>query len=109
MVVGEGKKFPSVLIVPQWDNIHHWCQLHDIEFTSIQDMVNNQRLFDRVWKEVDELTKDLGKWERPKKLILVQHEWSVETGELTPTLKLKRKVILKKYHDAIESLYVEAK
>lgn len=108
MVVGEGKKFPSVLVVPSWENVRSWCKIHQIEFTSIPDMANSQQIIDRIWEEVERKTSHLGKWERPKKLALCQHEWSIDTGELTPTLKLKRKAIHSKYAEVIESLYVEA-
>lgn len=108
MVVGEGQKFPSVLVVPSWENIRSWCKIHKIEFTSIPDMANDQQIIDRVWEEVERKTSHLGKWERPKKIALCQHEWAIDTGELTPTLKLKRKAIYSKYEDVINSLYVQA-
>lgn len=108
MVVGEGKKFPAVLVVPAWESIRTWCKLHHIDFTSIEEMANQQQIIDRIWEEVETKTAHLGKWERPKKIALCQHEWSIETGELTPTLKLKRKEIIKKYEKVIESFYVQA-
>lgn len=105
MVVGEGEKHPAVLIAPTFDNLRTWCKKHKIEYTTNEEMVKNEKIRDRIWRDVEEKTAHLGKWERPKKLELSPAEWTIETGELTPTLKLKRRNIFAKYSDLITGMY----
>ena len=105
MIIGEGRKFPAVLIVPAWAFVKDWCELHDVTIGSIEDMCKNEAITNRIWQEVESLTKHLGKWEQPKKMFVCTEEWSVDSGELTPTMKLKRKPILAKYTSVIDDLY----
>lgn len=105
MIIGEGKKHPAALIVPAFDSIKVWCELHNIEYTSDHEIICNEQLVNRIWKEVESLTAELGSWEKPKKMELCSSVWSVESGELTPTLKLKRKIILAKHQDLIDKIY----
>lgn len=105
MVVGEGEKHPSVLIAPTFENLKTWCKKHDIPYTTNEEMVKNEKLRERIWKDVQEKTAHLGKWEIPKKMELSPAEWTIETGELTPTLKLKRRNIFAKYNDLITGMY----
>ncbi|TVR38891.1 MAG: long-chain fatty acid--CoA ligase [Cryomorphaceae bacterium] len=105
IVVGEGKNFPSALIVPSFDALRTWCEKHGISYTSDKEMVQNQKIIDRVQKDVDKANERFGKWEQVKKFTLLPELWTIEADELTPTLKLKRKQIHQRYASQIEALY----
>lgn len=105
IVVGEGKNFPAALIVPSFDALKTWCKKHKIEYTTDADMAQDQRIYDRIWKDVEKLCQRFGKWEQVKKISLLPLLWTIEGDELTPTLKLKRKEIHRKYTGQIEALY----
>lgn len=107
MVIGDGKKHPAVLIVPAEESIKYWCEHHNIAFKDLQSALQNEEVKKRIWREVEQVNTKLGKWEQPKKMELCDKMWSVETGELTPTLKLKRRVILEKYKPLIDRIYGE--
>lgn len=105
MVVGEGKNFPAALIVPSFEALRTWTKKHNIPYESDAAIIKNQQVADRIWEDVERLCQRFGKWERVKKITLLPAIWTIENDELTPTLKLKRKEILKKYHDLIEAMY----
>ncbi len=105
MVIGENRKFVAALIVPNFAFIEKWCDKKCVPFTSREDIIKNERVRARIWEEVEKYNARLGKIQKVKKIELVPDEWTVETGELTPTLKLKRRVLLKKYADIIEKIY----
>lgn len=107
MVIGEHRKFVSALIVPNFAFIEKWCDKKCVPFTTREDIIKNERVRARIWEEVEKYNARLGKIQKVKKIELVPDEWTVETGELTPTLKLKRRVLLKKYADLIEKIYSE--
>tara|TARA_R110002050_G_scaffold290260_1_gene443688 strand:- start:8987 stop:10762 length:1776 start_codon:yes stop_codon:yes gene_type:complete len=107
MVIGENRKHPAVLVVPAFDFVTEWCKRHNIVCNSNDDVVNCSQVVDRIWKDVSKITKDLGKWEIPKKMELCKDMWTVENEEMTPTLKLKRKVILAKHQEEIKRIYGE--
>jgi len=106
MVVGEGQKMPAALIQPNFDFIKEWANRNKVTvgFT-LQEVVNNELVKQRIQKELDRINPQFGKWEQVKKFELTPNVWSIETGELTPTLKLKRKVILEKYKNLYEKMY----
>lgn len=105
IVVGEGKNFPSALIVPSFDALRTWCEKHGINYTSDKEMVQNQKIIDRIQKDVDKANERFGKWEQVKKFTLLPALWTIEADELTPTLKLKRKQIHQRYASEIEAFY----
>ncbi len=105
MVVGENRNFPAALIVPAFPYVKKWCEENGISFSSNEDLVNNKDLKGRIYQEVSDFNKLFGKTEQVKKFELLAHEWTLDAGELTPTLKLKRKVILEKYKDLVERIY----
>lgn len=105
IVVGEGKKHPAAIIVPAFETLTVWCKRHDIDSFSPENIIQNEKVRDLIMEEVKELTEELGNWERPKKIELCSQLWSVDTGELTPTLKLKRKKILAKYDHLMKNIY----
>ena len=107
IVIGENRKFPAALIVPEFVFLKEWCERKGIPFESREQVIKDQRVHDRILREVEEANEGLGKWEQVKKIALLPKEFAIDTGELTPTLKLRRKPILTKYADIVESLYVE--
>ncbi len=105
MVVGENEKFAGALILPEFGFLKRWCKGKGLQFESNYEMIKSERVKDRIMKEVNKYNKRFGHIQQVKKIVLVADPWSVETGELTPTLKPKRKVIKEKYKNEIESIY----
>ena len=105
MVIGENRKFPGALIVPSFAFLKDYCKLKGIPYEGQDQVINEQRIIDRIQREVDTANEGLGQWERVKRFALLPAEWSIDGGELTPTLKLRRKPILNKYAEAVEHIY----
>jgi long-chain acyl-CoA synthetase len=107
MIIGENKKFPAAIIVPSFAHLKTWCELKNISYGSNGEMIKNPEVIARIQKEVDEYNKDFGQTEQVKKFELVGKEWTPDSGDLTPTLKLKRKVIAERNKELIEKIYSE--
>ena len=105
MVVGENKQFAAALIVPNFADLRSWCQNKDIPYTTNEEMVQHPEVQKKFKKIIDYYNTQFGETEKIKRFILIGYEWSIQTGELTPTLKLKRNVLLKKYEEQIEKLF----
>ncbi len=105
MVVGEGKKFVSALIVPSFNYLKTWMQLHNLSFTSNEEAIKNAEVLKKYQSVVDELNQQFNHVEQIKKFELLPAEWSLDTGEMTPKMSLKRKVVLEKFKDVIERIY----
>lgn len=105
MVLGEGQKFPSVLIVPEFAALKTWCGLHGIPADSPQQMVADEQVIAKIQQELDGLNQSLAKYEQVKKFALLAQPFSIDGGEMTPKLSLKRKNILAKYKPQIEKMY----
>lgn len=107
MVIGEGQKFPAALVVPNFAFVRDWAERKgfDLRNSSNQEVIEDQRVIDRINREINEFNKRFGHWEQVKKIELLPAELSIEGGELTPTLKLKRKIILEKYKGSVEKIY----
>lgn len=105
MVIGEGRKFPSALIVPSADGVKEYCRRKDIPYTSHAEMLKNDKIVAKIKRDVAKANSEYGSWEQIKKYELLAVPFTIDGGELTPTLKLKRKPIKEKYKDLIESIY----
>jgi len=105
MVIGENEKFASAIISPNFNFLHNWCSRHGVNFRDNSELINNPLVIDRYQREVVLINKTLGQTEHIKRLRLVTEEWSQLTGELSPTLKLKRKYLHDKYKNLIEEIY----
>lgn len=106
MVVGEGQKMPAALIQPNFDFIKEWANRNKVNLGfTLDEVVKNELVIERIQKEIDTINPQFGKWEQVKKFALTPNVWSIDTGELTPTLKLKRKVILEKYKSLYDKIY----
>ena len=109
MVVGENEKFASALISPNLEYLHSWAAERNIQFRDNEALVRNKQVVDCYQKEVDKINKALGEHEKIKRFRLVCDEWSSKTGELSPTLKLKRNVIYSKYDHILREIYMYPK
>lgn len=108
MVLGEGQKFPSALIVPAFPFVKEWASRKNLQVgTSNEEIAKSPDVIARIQKEVDRINQGYGSWEKIKKFGLIAEEFGIGTGELTPTLKLKRKVILEKYKTVVDAFYKE--
>lgn len=107
MVIGENRKFPAALIVPDFAFLKDYCALKNIPFESRDQVIKDQRVLDRVFQEVQEANAEIGHWEQVKKIALLPAELTIDAGDLTPSLKLKRKVIMAKYAALVEGIYSE--
>lgn len=106
MVIGEGQKMPAALIQPNFDYIKEWANRKGMNIGFLlEEVCQNEDVRNRIQKEIDRLNEKFGKWEQVKKFELTPNVWSIDSGELTPTLKLKRKVILEKYKALYEKIY----
>ena len=107
MVVGEGRKFPSALIVPAYQNLMDWAKTNDSSLIQISksEFLASVQVKTIIEEEVNRLNVNFGNWEKIKKFAIIPNEFTIETGELTPTLKMKRKIILAKYENEINEIY----
>jgi long-chain acyl-CoA synthetase len=105
VVVGENQKFAGALIVPDFTFLKSYCTVKEIPYTTNEEMVNLPRIRKRFQREVDKYNKCFGDTEKIKSWALMDTEWTFDTGEITPTMKLKRNAITKKYEDKIAKLF----
>ncbi|MGB5403238.1 MAG: AMP-binding protein [Robiginitalea sp.] len=105
MVVGEGEKLPAALIQPNFEFLFEWAKRHGMEFQSTEEAIVNPKVLDRFKEEVEEANEHFAKWEKVKLFKLTPDVWSVDEGHLTPTMKLKRKIIKEKYIDLYNDIY----
>lgn len=105
VVAGAGQKFVSALIVPSFPNLKAWCLKQGIPFSSNQEIIRDPKVIAFFTELVESFNKFFNHVEQIKKFELLPEEWSIETGEMTPKLSLKRKVIMEKYREAIERIY----
>ena len=105
MVIGENEKMPAALIQPNFEFVKEWAQRHDIALGSNAEIASNKKVIERIEEEVTFCNTKFGKWETVKKFKLTPEEWSIEGGHLTPTMKMKRKMIKEIYKDLCEKIY----
>jgi long-chain acyl-CoA synthetase len=106
MVLGESQRFPAALIVPSFAYLKEWCQIKGIEYTNNQEMINNERIISKYSKEVELVNQKLSHHEMIKKFKLMPLEWTIDSGEMTPKLSLKRNLIAKNNESLIASIYI---
>lgn len=105
MVIGDGEKHPAALIQPDFEFLKQYCEHKEIDYKTNREVILNQTIIDRIGQELEKKNKAFGKWEQVKKFELCSEPWSIDGEELTPTLKLKRRVILRKYAYLYEKIY----
>jgi long-chain acyl-CoA synthetase len=106
VMIGDKRKFPSVLIVPNWDQLDKWAASQGIVWTARAELLAMPTIHAKMEKEVQQTLTGVAHYEMPKKVALLEHDFSIERGELTPKLSVKRRVIDKTYKELIDSLYV---
>ena len=105
MVLGEGEKMPGAFIVPDFQALKVWCKLHQIDYTSDAQMTEHHDVLKKYDEEISHYNEQFAPYERIKKFILMKEAWSVDGGELTATMKLKRKPVLSKYEHEYKEIY----
>tara|TARA_R110002073_G_scaffold23229_4_gene79345 strand:- start:303 stop:2075 length:1773 start_codon:yes stop_codon:yes gene_type:complete len=106
IVIGEGEKMPAALIQPNYEFINDWIDRKNKDINKDPHAIcKSQIIIDRIQREIDEANQHFGKWEQIKKFELTPDIWTIDDGHLTPTMKMKRKVIKEKYKDLIEKIY----
>jgi len=105
MVVGENEKFTAALIVPDYVFLHNWCSIHKVSYRDNDDLITKQKIIDRFQIEVDKHNKELDHVAQIKVFRLVPEQWTPDNGMLSPTQKLKRKVVSKNYSKILEEIY----
>jgi long-chain acyl-CoA synthetase len=108
MLYGDRRKFPIVLIVPNFDNLERWAQERGLTYGTRAELLQLPDVLAKVEREVMSMLRDLAKFETPKKVVLLENDFTIESGELTPTLKVKRRVVEKRYKDLIDAAYASA-
>ena len=104
-VIGDGRKYVSALIVPDFDELSMWAAKRKIQFKNNEDLVNNPKVHEMIEKLINEYQKDLASYEQIKRFVLLPRPFSMESGELTNTLKIRRAVINKRYAKLIDAMY----
>ena len=105
VLVGNERKFPAALIVPNFEMLESYAQIKGLDTKTATEFCAEPRIHDLFQRQIDAITGSLSQYERVKKFALIDHEFTVEGGELTPTLKVKRRVIDDKYRDIIDEMY----
>ncbi|WP_321280544.1 long-chain fatty acid--CoA ligase [Marinifilum fragile] len=105
IVIGEFRRFPSVLISPNFEFLKEYCKRKKLDFISPEEIIKNERIQMRIWQEIEKTNINLDRPKKIKTCRLVSDVWTPESGELSPTLKLKRKVLKDKYKDIIRNIY----
>ena len=106
MVIGEGEKMPAAFIQPNFEFVKEWAKLHKVTLgSSNEEIVKNEQVVKRIDNEIEEINKKFGHWEQIKRFELTPDVWSIDGGQLTPTLKLKRKIIKEIYKDLYAKIY----
>jgi long-chain acyl-CoA synthetase len=109
MVIGAGEKFASALISPNFAYLHDWCSQRKIHFQDNEDLIHKTEVLAQLQREVQAINKTLGEHEEIKRFRLVSDEWTPQTGELSPTLKLKRNYVAARYKSIIDEIYSVSK
>ncbi|WP_418263433.1 AMP-dependent synthetase/ligase [Flavobacterium faecale] len=106
MVIGDGQKMPAAFIQPNFEFVKDWAKIHKVDIGNTNEsLVNNQKVIDRIQEEIDEINCKFGHWEQIKKFQLTPEIWTPDNGHLTPTMKLKRKIVMEKYKDLFDKIY----
>jgi len=105
MIVGENEKFVSALISPNFSFLHDWCSRHKVHFENNKELILKSEVIARYQREINTINKQIGEFEQIKRFRLVEEQWSSQTGELSPTLKLRRKILYDRYEPILEEIF----
>jgi long-chain acyl-CoA synthetase len=107
LAIGDRRKFISALVVPNFDKLEEYAKFHNIPYETIGDLVNDERILNLMEEEVDRSTPNLASYEKIKKISLLDRDFEIEKGEMTPTYKIKRNIVEEKYKSIIDTMYKE--
>lgn len=105
MVIGEQRNYVSALIIPEYDALKEWCKKQNLKYSNVNEMIGSSEVVKMFQGIINSANKRLASYERIRRFKLLSEAWSVETGDLTPTLKMKRRIIEKNFSDLIEQMY----
>lgn len=105
IIVGEGKNYPAALIVPNMETVTEYCKRKELRPRNEESLIELPEIIAKFQSEIDGINENFGKWEQVKRFKLLEKPWGIDTGELTPTMKIKRKVIFQKFNQEIEKIY----
>jgi long-chain acyl-CoA synthetase len=105
VVIGNGRKFPAALIVPDWEQLESYAKLKGLTLRTHAEFCRDSRIIDLFERQIAARTETLAQFEKIKRIALLPHELTMEGGELTPTLKVKRRIVDEKYRDVIDRIY----
>jgi long-chain acyl-CoA synthetase len=105
LVIGENRKHPSAIIIPAFEYLKNWCRVKEVPFSSFEDIIRNSRVLRRIEEEIYSINQHFGHHEQIKKWEIIADNWTADSGELSPTLKLRRKFLTEKYARLIEEMY----
>jgi long-chain acyl-CoA synthetase len=108
VMIGNKRNFPAALVVPNFDTLEKWARQKGLAFNDRHDLVSRPEVQAHYERLVDELTEHLAQFEKIKKIVLLPREFTIDAGELTPSLKVKRRVVEEKYKDLIDGMYSAA-
>ncbi len=106
-VIGDKRKFISALIIPNFEKLEEYAKINNLKFEDVEDLIKNETVINFMQSEVERATPGLSSYEKIKKIALLNRDFEIEKGEITPTLKVKRNIIEQKYKDLIDNLYIE--
>ena len=107
VMLGDRRPFPIMMVVPDMDQLRAWAAHRNIAWTGDAEMMQSPEVHDKIERELRKQLRDFAQFEMPKKLLLLPEDFTIEAGELRPTLKVKRRVVEQRYRDQIEALYAE--
>ena len=104
-MIGDRRPYPVLLVLPNWDPLEEWARHAGIFFRAREDLIRNREVQQKVEEDIIKRFGELARYETPKKIAILAHDFSIERDELTPTLKVRRRVVEKHYAPVIEQLY----
>jgi long-chain acyl-CoA synthetase len=105
MLIGDRRMFLSALIVPDFEAIKEYADSHNIPYTDLAELVKKKEIYQIVEKDMSQFQKKLANYERVRKFALLDHPFTIESGEITPSLKIKRKIVEDRYRHLIDEMY----
>jgi long-chain acyl-CoA synthetase len=105
MVIGEGQNIPAAFVQPNFEFLEEWANRHEVSYNDRNDLISKQKVKDRYQEEIDHYNAYFGRWEQVKKFELTPDEWGIDSGHLTPTMKLKRRAVKEFYKDLYDKIY----
>jgi long-chain acyl-CoA synthetase len=105
VLIGDRRMFLTALIVPDFEAVKEYADTHNIPYDNVEDLVRDEQIYKMLDKEMDQFQKKLANYERVRKFVLLDKPFTIESGEITPSLKIKRKYVEERYQDLIEQMY----